>query len=85
MGCVQLRCEDEVLMGTNVFVSCGDGRIGGGATVAGASVPEEDDMDGDRGAVHETVVGDRDGWCCMEPVMSGTEMGDKSSDGDEDL
>jgi hypothetical protein len=48
-------------------------------------VPEEDEIVGDRGAMHETVVGNCDGWWCMGPVMSGTWMGDKSSDGGEEL
>jgi hypothetical protein len=56
-----LRCEDEVLIGLDMFVGSGDGRILEGTIVAVASVPKEDDMDGDRGAVHETGVGDRNG------------------------
>ena len=61
MRYVRLRCEDEVLIGLDVFVGSGDGRILEGTIVAVASVPKEDDMDGDRGAVHETGVGDRNG------------------------
>jgi hypothetical protein len=53
--------------------------------VAVTSVPEKDDIVGDRGAVHETVVGNCDGWWCIGPVMSGTWMGDKSCDGGEEL
>lgn len=81
MGCVRLRFEDEVLIGIDVFVGGRDGRMIEGATMAVASEPEEDDMDGDHGIVHETMRGDCDDWCCMEPVMSGTVMGDKSSKG----
>jgi hypothetical protein len=53
--------------------------------VAVTSVPEEDDIVGNRGAVDETVVGNCDGWWCMGPVMSGTWMGDKSCYGGEEL
>lgn len=53
--------------------------------MAVALVPGEDDIIGDCGAVHETVVCNHDGWWCMGLVMSGTWMGDKSSDGEEEL
>jgi len=40
-------------------------------------------MEGDRGTGHDTTRGQQDGWWCVEPMMSGTVMEDKSSEGGE--
>jgi len=40
-------------------------------------------MEGDRGTGHDTTRGQQDGWWCVEPMMSGTVMEEKSSEGGE--